>query len=64
MMRILVIFWVSANKLILLLIVCTSRMVSPFDVTNYASLKVHRGSRLLGSCMVEVWVDIWAEIRL
>ena len=21
-------------------------------------------SRLLGSCMVEVWVDIWVEIRL
>ena len=41
MMRILVIFEVSVNKLILLLIVCTSRMVSSFRVTDYASLKVY-----------------------
>ena len=41
MMRILVIFEVSVNKLILLLIVCTSRMVSSSGVINYASLKVH-----------------------
>ena len=41
MMRILVIFGVSVNKLILLLIVCTSKMVSSFGLINYASLKVH-----------------------
>ena len=41
MMRILVIFGVSVNKFIFLLIVCTSRMVSSFGVINYASLKVH-----------------------
>ena len=41
MMRILVIFGVSVNKLILLSIVYTSRMVSSFEVINYTSLKVH-----------------------
>ena len=41
MMRILVIFGVSVNKLILLLIVCTSRTISFFGVINYASLRVH-----------------------
>jgi len=32
---------VSVNKLILLSIVCTSKMVSSFRDINYASLKVH-----------------------
>ena len=41
MMRILVIFGVSVNKLILLSIACTTRMVSFFRVINYASLRVH-----------------------
>ena len=41
MMRILVIFEVSVNKLILLSIVCTARMVSSSGVINYTSLKVH-----------------------
>ena len=41
MIRIFVIFGVNVNKLILLLVVCTSKMVFSFRVTNYASLKVH-----------------------
>ena len=41
MMRILEIFGVNVNKLILLSIVCTSKMVSSFRVINYVSLKVH-----------------------
>ena len=44
MMRILVIFGVSVNKLILLSIVCTSRMVSSFGVINYGSLKFIKGA--------------------
>ena len=48
------IFEVSVNKLILLSIVYISRMVSSFEVINYASPKVHGGSRLLGSYMVKV----------
>ena len=62
MMRIWVISGVNVNKLILLSIVCTFKMVSSFEVTNYASLKVN--SKSLGSYMVEVWVDIWVEIIL
>ena len=41
MMGILVIFGVSVNKLILLSIVSTSRMVSSFRVINYASVKAY-----------------------
>ena len=62
-MRILERFGVNVNKLTLLWMAYTYKMVFSFKGINYVFLKVLYGNRLLGSCMAEVWVVIWGEIR-
>ena len=62
-MRILERFGVNVSILTLLWMAYTCKTVFYFEGINNVFLEVLEGSKLLGSCMAEVWLVIWGETR-